>query len=133
MGSVLPSIIPVALSVVSGGTKQSAGKQQGEIQQQQIAQQSQADDEKRQRALRAAMATRRARYGASGISTNDGSAEAVLLGMFQESEEELQNRLERDTLRMRAVNQSTESAGSRNLLSLTSSVFSDAFGSTFLN
>jgi len=133
MGSVVPSIIPVALDIISGGRKEDNTKKQVAIQQQQILQQQKADEDKRQRALRAAVATRRARNAAGGIESGDGSAEAVLLGMFQQSEEEFQNRLDRDNLRLQAVNQSASNASARNLLSLTGDVVQGGFNNLFLN
>lgn len=39
----------------------------------------------RQNALKKAVAAQRASYGASGISSNSGSAEAVLLGLYEET------------------------------------------------
>ena len=133
MGSALPTIIPTALKIVSSVSKESNNNKQADIQQQQIAQQQKADEESRQRSLKAAMATRRARNAAYGVDSNDGSAQAVLLGMFDQSEQDIQNRLERDNLRSQAVSQSADSAGSRNLLSLTNDVFDKGFVSTFLS
>lgn len=129
MGSVVSTIVPVALNLVAKGDKQ--GKQES-VQRQEIQVQAQADEERRQRALKSAVATQRARFGASGIDSTDGSAEAVLLGLFETSEEEAQARLERDEVRMQAASLGRAGAG-RNLLDLTESVFSRSFSNIFLS
>ncbi len=73
----------------------------------------------RRSALRRAMARQRAKYGASGISAGDGSAQAVLLGLFDESEEEARQREAMDTLKTSAIDQNYNQIKRVNTLQLT--------------
>lgn len=57
----------------------------------------------RRAALKRAMARQKVQYGASGISAADGSGEAVLLGLFEESDQERQAREKLDGLRNQAI------------------------------
>lgn len=92
-------------------------------------------------ALRRAMAKRRASYGADGIGSYDGSSEAVLLGLFEESDEKRQQREALDTLKKASVDQDVSQRQRLNTLKLTqlkernrikeaTSIF-DAVGSVF--
>lgn len=74
------------------------------------------DEAERQAALRRAVARQRAAAGASGISTASGSGEAILLGLFEESDEEKDERERLDDLRLRAIDQDIENIQSQNLL-----------------
>lgn len=76
-------------------------------------------DSARRAALKRAMARQRANFGAQGVGSNAGSSEAVLLGMFQESDEERANREKLDTLRTQALDQSLGSQQQLNLLQQT--------------
>ena len=87
------------------------------LQQQQI--DAQNAEERRQRALKSAMARQRASFGASGITTQGGSAEAVLLGLFDESEEELEQRNRLDQLSTTALSQGLQQQTSLNVLQRT--------------
>lgn len=89
------------------------------LQKQQLALESAQAEEKRQAALRRAVARQRASFGGSGISSTGGSADAVLLGLFDESEEELQNREALDNLRNRALDQDLQQTKSVNVLQAT--------------
>lgn len=80
---------------------------------------AQTAEEQRQAALRRAVARQRAQYGASGVSSGDGSARAVLLGLFDESEEELSQRTALDTLKSRAIDQGVSQQQRINTLQLT--------------
>ena len=60
-------------------------------------------EKERQSALRRAMAKQRAQFGAGGTGSSDGSAKAVLLGLFDESDEERSQREALDTLKTRAI------------------------------
>ncbi|HEU4839583.1 MAG TPA: hypothetical protein VFS88_09280 [Micavibrio sp.] len=73
----------------------------------------------RRAALRRAMARQRATYGASGIDSGNGSAQAVLLGMFDESEEELQQRNALDALKTAAIDLGVSQQQRINTLQLT--------------
>ena len=57
----------------------------------------------RRAALKRAMARQKAQYGASGLAAVDGSGEAVLLGLFEESDQERQSRERLDSLRNQAL------------------------------
>ncbi len=73
----------------------------------------------RQDALRRAVSRRRAEFGASGISSNDGSGEAVLLGLI---DDDAKTQDENDTLtrlRMTALDDSLAQQRARNLLELS--------------
>lgn len=77
------------------------------------------DEKDRQSALRRAVARQNARFGAGGISSGSGSSEAVLLGLFQESETEKQRREELDTLRAQAIDLDVAQSNSLNVLQRT--------------
>lgn len=134
MGSVAPIVLaPLLQTVVKTGLDQRKQDKSASIQTAQIQQQAATDEEARQRALKASVAKQRARFAASGIDADDGSAEAVLLGLFQESEAESTARAERDALRERAIGNSSSYNSGRNLLDATSDVLGSAFSRTFLS
>lgn len=60
-------------------------------------------ESERRAALRRAVAKQRANFGASGTGSSDGSSRAVLLGLFDESDEERARRESLDTLKSRAI------------------------------
>lgn len=76
------------------------------------------DSRQRQQALKRASATRKAAFGQQGINTSDGSGQAVLLGLFQESDEEQKYRDRLDAIRKESIAQDKENKRRRNLLSL---------------
>src|SRR5262245_24433879 len=61
--------------------------QSADLQRQQLALQTAQSDEERRQALRRAVARQRAQFGASGVTPTGGSADAVLLGLFNESDD----------------------------------------------
>lgn len=74
----------------------------------------------RRAALKRAVARQRALYGSSGIDTNtSGSAQAVLLGLFDESEAEKTEREKLDTLRYGAIEQDLSAQQRLNILQRT--------------
>ena len=78
------------------------------------------DEERRQAALRRAVARQRASFGASGIAAGTGgSSEAVLLGFIEETEEELERRNQLDTLRNRSADLGVSQQRSVNILQAT--------------
>ena len=99
------------------GEDQSA--QDAALERERRAEQSRQANEQRQAALRRAVARQRARFGASGVGSVNGSSEAVLLGMFDESDEERENRERLDRLRNRALEQDQSQLRSRNVLAAT--------------
>jgi len=98
---------------------QQQAQQDATLQRQQMQTQTDQAEQQRRQALKRAMAKQRAYYGAQGVSTDSGSAEAVLLGMFQESDEERANREKLDQLRSQALSQSQAQTQQLNLLQQT--------------
>lgn len=76
-------------------------------------------DLKRRQALKRAVARQRAEFGSSGVSAGDGSSEAVLLGLFSESEEEKAASERLDNLRRQALDQNLENINRVNTLEYT--------------
>lgn len=76
-------------------------------------------DSERREALRRAVARQRAKFGAQGVGSNGGSSEAVLLGLFDESDEERKKREDVDALRTRALDNNLSQAAAGNLLEAT--------------
>jgi hypothetical protein len=75
-----------------------------ELKKQSIQANAEIEEANRRTALKRAVARQRAKFGASGISANSsGSAQAVLLGLFDESEEEKQQREALDKLKEQAL------------------------------
>ena len=77
-------------------------------------------ESERLQTLRRAVARQRARFGAQGVGNDGGSSEAVLLGLFEESEQEKLKREQLDNLRNQAGRLDVEGRHSLNLLELTS-------------
>jgi colicin import membrane protein len=76
-------------------------------------------EKERRESLRRAVSRKRAEFGSSGIGSASGSAEAVLLGMFEESKEERETREQLDTMRSRALDLNESQKKSLNLLQAT--------------
>lgn len=85
----------------------------------QIATNAASEERKRQQALRRAVGRTRAQLGSQGISTADGSGEAILLGQMQEAAEEKADTDRLNTLRIKALEQQQQSEYQRNLLELS--------------
>ncbi len=79
---------------------------------------SDKDASARRDALRRAMARQRAAFGAQGIDSSDGSAEAILLGLSQQSEAEQQQQTTLDQLRSKALQDEAATQSRKNLLAL---------------
>ena len=94
-------------------------REQAALQKEQLRLSAEQSETNRRAALRRAMARQRAQFGASGIGSGTGSAQAVLLGMFDESEEELQQRQALDSLKTAAINQGVSQQQRINTLQLT--------------
>lgn len=75
------------------------------LQKEQMRLTSEQAETERRAALRRAVARQRAAFGASGTGASGGSAQAVLLGLFDESEEERSQREALDNLKSRAGDQ----------------------------
>ena len=80
---------------------------------------SAAAEQQRRAALRRAVARQRAAYGAQGIGAGEGSAEAVLLGLFAESDAERMERERIDDIRNRALEQDIAEQKNLNVLQLS--------------
>ncbi len=92
--------------------------EQTALERERIALQSSQDEESRRAALRRAVARQKAQFGASGI-TSGGSSDAVLLGLFNETDDELQRRNQLDTLRNAALDLDIAQQRSVNILQAT--------------
>jgi len=84
-----------------------------------IAVQAEKEDRKRRDALRRAVARQRANFGASGVSSTGGSAEAVLLGLFEETDSEREERERLDNLRFGAIDQNIDQRRRLNVIQRT--------------
>jgi len=74
---------------------------------------------KRRSALRRAVARQRASFGGSGISSTGGSAEAVLLGLFEETDADREERKKLDTLRLGVIDQNIDQQRRLNVIQRT--------------
>ena len=119
-------------------------RQRQQLQQQQLAQETALEREKlalqagqdeaeRQSALRRAVARQRAKFGASGLGATPegGSGEAVLLGLFEENDEERQKRTQLDNLRSASLDLEQSQARSLNLLQATQLAEKQSLNSLF--
>ncbi|MCB1650748.1 MAG: transporter [Alphaproteobacteria bacterium] len=93
--------------------------QQTALEREKIALSAEQDEDDRRAALRRAVARQRAQFGASGVSSNGGSSEAVLLGLFDETQGELDQREALDSLKNKALDLSQSQAASLNVLQAT--------------
>lgn len=85
-----------------------------------IAFDAQAAEDARRAALKRAVSRQRATFGASGIDANSsGSAQAVLLGLFDESDDERTRRESLDAMRYGAVDQGLAQRARMNVLERT--------------
>ena len=81
----------------------------------QIQQSAQANERQRQYAIKRALATQRARYGAQGIGAG-GSADSVLAGMAAEAQRETQEVRRTAQLRINQIREQGAWQNTRNLL-----------------
>lgn len=89
------------------------------LQRQQLFEASKTAEQERRLALKRAVARQRAEFGGSGVSSGDGSSEAVLLGLFDESEDQRNSRERLDNLKLQSINQSVSNASRQNTLKYT--------------
>lgn len=85
------------------------------IESQKIALQAEQDADRRRKALKRAMAKQNAARGASGAGAG-GSGEAVLLGLYNESEDEAKQREDLDKIRYNALDNDLYTLSERNIL-----------------
>lgn len=127
-------LITGELSGRRSSNKQDAALQQLRAQQSLQEQQSAADaalsrqkiaidagnaEQERKKALRRAVSRQRANFGAQGISSGGGSSQAVLLGLFEESDAEKKKREQLDALRLTSIDQDLGQQTSLNVLQRT--------------
>ena len=89
------------------------------LERQQIALNTQQAEEQRKQALRRAVSRQRASFGSQGVGSASGSSQAVLLGLFDESDEERLRREELDALRSTALDQNISQSRALNVLQRT--------------
>ncbi len=112
---------------------QQQAAQDAVLEKEQRALESEADENDRRQALRRAVARQRANFGAQGIGIGDGSSEAVLLGMFEESEAQKKQREKLDSMRNRSLDLGLSQSGARDLLSLTQQAQRNRLQTQFLD
>ncbi|MGN7437997.1 MAG: hypothetical protein ACTHOO_05065 [Alcanivorax sp.] len=93
--------------------------QDAALQKQQIALSAAQNEDERKAALKRAVARQRASFGSQGVGSGAGSSQAVLLGMFEETEDELSRREELDNLRLNAVDLNVSQSNALNVLQRT--------------
>jgi colicin import membrane protein len=92
-------------------------QQNADLKREEIAARADADNRRRQNALKRSVAKQRAQFGASGIGAQaGGSGEAVLLGLFDQSEEDKNEAAALDQLRFKALDNDLASKRTLNLL-----------------
>ena len=93
-------------------------QEQAAQERQRVTLESQQEEEKRRAALKRAVARQRADFGSQGVGAGTGSPQAVLLGLFNESEDELRRREELDRLRFNALDLGLDQRSRLNVLQL---------------
>ncbi len=76
-------------------------------------------EKERRAALKRAVARKRVRFGSHGVSVGDGSSEAVLLGLFDESEDVRIQREKLDKIRLQSIEQNVNNTRRVNTLERT--------------
>lgn len=99
--------------------QQQQSAQNAVLRKQEIKAKTAAVEKERRNALKRAVARQRAKFGSSGVANGDGSFEAVLLGLFDESDEKRQSREKLDQLRGQSINQNLLQQKSVNTLKRT--------------
>lgn len=103
-------------------TQQRLAQQQAQndaaLQAQKISGDAAAEETRRKQALKRAIAKQKTLFAAQGLS-GGGSADAVLLGLFEESEAERKEREQLDAIRKQALSQNLEQQRQKDLLSTT--------------
>ncbi|MCB1782379.1 MAG: hypothetical protein KDI13_00135 [Alphaproteobacteria bacterium] len=92
---------------------------QNALEKEKIATQAAQSEADRKSALRRAVARQRANFGAQGVGSGAGSSQAVLLGLFDESDAEKQKREQLDALRTTALDQDLAQNKAQNVLQRT--------------
>lgn len=93
--------------------------EKSELEKQKIKVNASEEETKRRLSLKRAVARQRAKFGGSGISSNSGSSEAVLLGLFEESEDERSTRKKLDNISLQSIDQNLNNTYRVNTLTRT--------------
>lgn len=101
------------------GLSEANAAQDAALNRQKIASDAATTEAERRSALKRAVARQRAQYGAQGLESADGSGEAVLLGMFGESDDDRVARERLDGLRSQAIDQDLDEQRRINVLQRT--------------
>lgn len=99
--------------------QQQQSEQSAQLERERIATEARQAEETRRAALRRAVSRQKANFGADGVGSSGGSSEAVLLGMFQESDAERARREQLDNLRNRSLDLQLSQQSALNLLQST--------------
>jgi hypothetical protein len=94
-------------------------QEQAMLQKEELRLNAEKAESERRAALKRAVARQRAEFGASGVGSGAGSSQAVLLGLFDESDEDLKQREALDNLKSRAIDQNISQQQRINTLQLT--------------
>lgn len=96
-------------------------EQQTQLEREKLDADATAAEQKRTAALRRAVARQRVNFASQGLggSAKGGSSEAVLLGLFEESDDERTERTRLDDIRSRALDQDISSRRQLNVLQRT--------------
>ena len=86
------------------------------LEREKLALDAKATEEERRAALKRAVARQRASFGSQGVGSAGGSAQAVLLGMFEESDAERARRSQLDDLRLRIIDEDVLQRRATNIL-----------------
>lgn len=99
--------------------QQRQAEQDAALRRENLALDSAQADEERKKALKRAVSRQRANFSGQGIGTGAGSSQAVLLGLFEESEDEKRRREELDNLKLNAIDQDLAQGRALNVLQRT--------------
>lgn len=120
--SSVANVVGGGLDVFDSGSEKSSRQAVEQLQQQQKLQQRQSANKavldkqeiaakateveaQRRDSLKRAVARQRAQFGGRGVSSGDGSSEAVLLGLFEESDGLRKSRERLDNIRLQVIDQ----------------------------
>ena len=131
MGGLLPSAAMSALQLGMDAAQQQAArdaeKDDAKAQMQQIQQVQVTTDRQRRDQLRRALATQRARFGAQGLASSSGSADAVLTGIQAESEREQADSQTLSGMRVGRIGDQLDWQRRRSLLAASAPPYRTAF------
>lgn len=101
------------------GLSEGNSAQQAALERQKLEADAASSEAARRDALRRAVARQNAQFGSQGMSAGDGSGEAVLLGLFDESDQDRATREKMDNLRLQAIDQDLQEESRINVLQRT--------------